>query len=158
MRKCQNVPINQNIPSVCANTDFAPGPPRATGARCLREDDTQVVLVSLCNPMLPKDCRLTRAEVNTLYTRGTRVTSPILGAVFMKGQRSKIGVSVASKVVGKATTRNRIRRRIFDAISAYPDDLSGSLLIFVRKDVSDERFDWISNEVWRLISRVHRKV
>lgn len=107
--------------------------------------------------MLPKGCRLTRAEVNVLYTRGTRVTSPVLGAVFMRGQHSKVGVSVASKIVGKATARNRIRRRIFDAISAYPNDLDGSLLIFVRKDVSEERFDLIAKQVRQLISKAHTK-
>lgn len=107
--------------------------------------------------MLPKGCRLTRAEVNALYTRGTRVSSPILGAVFMRGQQGKVGVSVASKVVGKATARNRIRRRIFDAVSAYPNDLDGFLLIFVRKDVSEERFDLLSKQVWQLIAKAHTK-
>jgi ribonuclease P protein component len=81
-----------------------------------------------------------RGSLNYVYHRGESVRSPYCAMKYVKGKKDtyRIAVVVSKKVDGSAVVRNRIRRRVFEAIRQQADGLLTNQDIVV--SVFDDRF------------------
>lgn len=66
-----------------------------------------------------------RGSLNYTYKHGEIVRSPHCAIKFVKGKTNtyRVAVVVSKKVDGSAVKRNRIRRRVFEAIRLQADDI-----------------------------------
>jgi ribonuclease P protein component len=91
--------------------------------------------------MLPKEHRLRRTRDFARVRRFGRSTGGSLLALYAlpnRSQATRVGISV-SKRVGKATIRNRVKRRVREAVrSRLPDIRSGLDLVFVARQPAAE--------------------
>ncbi len=67
--------------------------------------------------MLPKAERLTRKDILAL-SQGKSVFGTLLSVRFRPADKAKYAVSVSKKTASRAVDRNRIRRRVYAALSA----------------------------------------
>lgn len=74
--------------------------------------------------MLNKKYRLNRAQINIIYKKGRGRNFDILGVKFLENRVShpRFAIVIPKKVVKLATGRNRLRRVMFDEISALIKD------------------------------------
>ncbi|GAC1644846.1 MAG: ribonuclease P protein component [Chloroflexota bacterium] len=86
--------------------------------------------------MLPKQYRLTRSRDFARVRRSGRSSGTSLLALYVLPVRSpdiRVGFSV-SKKVGKATVRNRVKRRLREAVRRQlPEILPGQDLVFIAR-------------------------
>ena len=76
--------------------------------------------------MLSKKYRFhSRGGVRYVYQKGKTVRTPRMSLVFVKNERgfTRVGVVVSKKVEKTAVGRNRIRRRVYEAIRLNMDKL-----------------------------------
>ncbi len=69
--------------------------------------------------MLSKKYRFhSRGGVRFVYQKGKTIRKPTMSLVFLKNERhfTRIAVVVSKKVVKSAVKRNRIRRRVYEAL------------------------------------------
>ena len=108
---------------------------------------------------LPKEKRILRsAEFRKVYQTGVRVTSRHFAAFCLatpgSGLPSRFGFTLP-RAVGKAVTRNRIRRRFREAVRAHahrlPEDWT--IVFNPRRNALDAPFTELSDEVSRLFER-----
>jgi ribonuclease P protein component len=84
--------------------------------------------------MLAKLKRVSRPEFTTAYAAGQRYHSPFLTLVCVPGPVFKASVVVSKKVAKKAHDRNRLRRRLYEVLSALAsaEAISGTILVLTK--------------------------
>lgn len=108
--------------------------------------------------MLPKTFRLKkRGEFKKVYTEGKSVASPCLILYFKKRnalKQTRIGFSI-SKKLGCAVERNRIKRRLREAIRPYLNIIEpGYDLFFIaRHKIKGISFEDVEKNMLNLIKR-----
>ncbi len=86
--------------------------------------------------MLPKKHRLTKREVIRVFKHRTRVIRTPLFVVYFQNSLDtplfKAAVTISKKVAAHAVDRNKIRRKIYDALRPFCPQ-SGHVVIVVQK-------------------------
>lgn len=63
--------------------------------------------------------RLSRAAFTTVFKSGVRYQTPALTLIYSPSPTRQVSVVVGKKVYKNAIDRNRLRRRLYDAIRRY---------------------------------------
>ncbi|MFY9728243.1 MAG: ribonuclease P protein component [Bryobacteraceae bacterium] len=106
----------------------------------------------------PKRVRLLRSkDFRRVYDQGSRFSGPMFAAFCLRGALEdgpRIGVTVP-RALGKAVVRNRIKRRIREAVRLRLDRLksSWSIVINPRQKSLDAPLTELEREVDRLFQR-----
>lgn len=106
----------------------------------------------------PKRVRLLRSkDFRKVYDEGSRFSSPVFAAFCLRGADSagpRIGFTVP-RALGKAVVRNRIKRRLREAVRYFLDRLNPqwSIVINPRRKALDAPFGEIRREIERLFRR-----
>jgi ribonuclease P protein component len=105
----------------------------------------------------PKSCRLLRpVDFRSVYENGTRYTCPFFAAFKLRDAEAgpRVGFTTP-KGLGKAVVRNRIRRRMREAVRLELSQLSPEWLIVFnpRRKALDCLFSELQSEVRRFFIR-----
>jgi ribonuclease P protein component len=110
----------------------------------------------------PKSSRLLkRADFVRVYDHGTRMSARLLTAFVFRNDDparpagARIGFTVP-KAIGKATVRNRIRRRTREAVRGEYAGIGTEwdIVIHPRRTVLDADFEELRTDVRRLLTKV----
>ncbi len=110
----------------------------------------------------PKSARLLKsAEYRKIYKEGNRFVGPLFAAFYHRaesGSPARVGFTTP-RSIGKSVARNRIRRRLREAVRAeLPSVALGWNVVFnPRRAVLDAEFGAIRAEVARFFSVLKRK-
>ncbi len=105
----------------------------------------------------PRQARLLRrSEFQNVYTRGVRYNSPFFSAFMLStgAPATRVGFT-APRALGKAVARNRIKRRMREAVRLHwPEIPAGWDVVFnPRRSVLDAEFTRLEREVLRLFDQ-----
>jgi len=106
----------------------------------------------------PKRVRLLRSQdFRRIYNEGTRFTGPFFAAFCLEepaGSGPRVGFTVP-RALGKAVVRNRIRRRVREAVRFHLNELSPrwSIVINPRRKAMEAPLPELEREVERLFRR-----
>ncbi|MBQ3642575.1 MAG: ribonuclease P protein component [Methanobrevibacter sp.] len=109
--------------------------------------------------MLNKKYRFhSRGGVRYVYQKGETVRSPKMSLVFVDNERgfTRVGVVVSKKVEKTAVGRNRIRRRIYEAIRNNFDLLPKKrdyIFVVYSKDVLKIPFNELESRLGELVEQ-----
>ena len=111
----------------------------------------------MCDQSFPKSARiLRRAEFRRVYDEGRRVTGPYFAAFCLAGTSGgpRIGLTTP-RALGKSVDRNRIRRRIREAVRRQLRELGPEweIVLNPRRAALEAPFAELSREIGRLFSR-----
>lgn len=107
--------------------------------------------------MLNKKFRFhSRGGVNYTYQHGKTIRTPNISLIFNKNEKGfkRFAVVVSKKVLKSAVGRNRIRRRVYEAIRLeLPNFISPTDYIFVvyNKNIKDVPFPELRGTIRRLL-------
>jgi ribonuclease P protein component len=107
----------------------------------------------------PKDKRiLRRNDFRKVYDEGFRISCPFFAAFCLNRPDQEDGPRVGftvTKALGKAVDRNRMKRRLREAVRLHLRALPSSWMIVLngRKGLLDAEFPSIEREVARLFAR-----
>ena len=88
-----------------------------------------------------------------VYKRGQSVACRDLVLLFAKGRELKVGFSV-SKKVGKAVTRNKVKRRLRECFRPYLGDVKTGLYVIVaRSSAAEAAFEDLRKDVRYLLKK-----
>ena len=96
--------------------------------------------------MLSKKYRFhSRGGVRYVYQKGKTIRSPKMSLVFVPNERGfmRLAVVVSKKVIKSAVGRNRIRRRVYEALRVNFEDIPPAtdyVFVVFSKDVLDMPF------------------
>lgn len=105
--------------------------------------------------MLSKKYRLTkRGSFAYVYRKGESTGSGAFRMLFVRSSSLKIGFSVSNKL-GKATVRNKLKRRMRAILCAKIKDIRGGYqIVFVAKPPAAQlSFDMIQTDIVSLLKR-----
>jgi ribonuclease P protein component len=105
--------------------------------------------------MLSKKERLSRAEFNLFFSVGRKFHGVHLGMSYVPYHELHASVVVSRKIEKTAVKRNKIRRRIYAILrhAKAEQDIHGVYIFFVKKNVSAQAYDVLSEEVQTLIKK-----
>jgi ribonuclease P protein component len=100
---------------------------------------------------------LRSADFRRVYDQGSRYSGPLFAAFYVHRpdcSGPKIGFTVP-RAIGKATVRNRVKRRVREAIRLRLDQLNSQCEVVInpRRRLLDATFPEIEREVERLFLR-----
>lgn len=99
-----------------------------------------------------------RGGVNYVYRAGKTIRTPIMSLVYAPNQRKmqRFGVVVSKKVLKSAVGRNRIRRRVYEALRLEIPDFTESmdcLFVIYNKSVAEMPFRELRRFLRELLDR-----
>ncbi len=109
--------------------------------------------------MLAKRYRFhSRGGVNYTYQKGKTIRTPKMSLVYADNSRNhqRFAVVISKKVIKSAVGRNRVRRRVYEAIrSLLPEFPEKKDCIFVvySREVKDMPFSEIQNNIKNLLEQ-----
>lgn len=105
--------------------------------------------------MLPKKNRIPKEDFPTPKMQGVRIFSPLFsGVVYKTTTETGVSVVVSKKTAKTAVMRNRIRRRMYDAIRSRLSMFKYQALVvcYPKKEVATVVFADLKSEIeWALI-------
>ena len=78
-----------------------------------------------------------QTDFQKLFQKGKRVFSPSLTMIYVKSDRTRMGISVGKRH-GKSVKRNRIKRLLRESFRLTQDEMQGTYSIVLIPKVSDE--------------------
>ncbi|MGB9812600.1 MAG: ribonuclease P protein component [Thermovenabulum sp.] len=107
---------------------------------------------------MEKRLRLTKNfEFNVVYKKGRRMVCPLFSMYIKKNKigYSRFGISV-SKKIGKSVVRNKIKRRIKEALRKNYSNIKPGydIVISARKDISIADFHEIEKNIVELLKNM----
>lgn len=118
------------------------------------------------DPHLPPDGRLHKhADYQCVYKQSRKHFSPSMTYFFrvrggdLPADGARVGLT-AGRVLGKAVDRNRIKRRMREAVRAHLSQLPGhvDVVLHPRKSVKDMDFARLSGEVAHVFGNVRKDI
>src|SRR5216683_1196978 len=105
--------------------------------------------------MLKKIDRLTSEEIETL-SEGKSVFGTLISMRYVPARSLKFSVSASKKVFKTAVERNRVRRRVYDAIdmAGFKSAKPASIMLMPKKECVDVNAKSLRAEVNALLARV----
>ncbi|OGF98043.1 MAG: ribonuclease P protein component [Candidatus Glassbacteria bacterium RBG_16_58_8] len=100
-----------------------------------------------------------RKDILRVIREGWRIRRDSFELAWLQGEEQTLRIAVVVPLMGKrAVDRNRLRRRIRDAIdrAAVPIDLKGDAVLRARRGAYDLEFQEIQIEVKQILSRPER--
>lgn len=110
--------------------------------------------------MLPTKHRLNRQRVEYILKKGNRQGNKFFSIKFLRGtgQVSRFAVVVSTKIEPKATDRNHLRRKIYEAIRfANKPSLPLDTVLIARPAVKELRFAELQKAVSSTLSKLHEE-
>ena len=102
-----------------------------------------------------KRLTITKDLMRSFRKGGRRITTVFLGAFYRKTEEAlRCGIVVGAKVSKKATARNRLRRRVQQAISDSANSLTGELIIYPKREMLELDTKRIQEEVVSLFKNI----
>ena len=108
--------------------------------------------------MLSKKYRFhSRGGVRFVYQKGKTIRRPGMSLVFLNNERgfTRVAVVVSKKVVKSAVKRNRIRRRVYEALRLNFDLVPkkyGYIFVVFSKEVLDMPFSELEKKLGELVA------
>ncbi len=104
--------------------------------------------------MLPKSKRLTTEEIESL-SHGKSVFGTLISMRILKSGSLKFAVSISKKSVPLSVDRNRLRRRIYSAISTLIADIKepAFVMLMPKKELLSAPIDAIRAEILTLLKK-----
>jgi len=96
------------------------------------------------------------SEIRTVLDKGVKASNQYCAIFFRKNETGVTRYAiVASKKVGNAVTRNKVRRRLRHILLGYPFSAVAccDIVILVRKSAAEAEFSELSNGIYRLLQR-----
>ena len=112
--------------------------------------------------MLAKRYRFhSRGGVNFTYKHGKTIRTPKMSLVFAKNSRNhqRFAVVISKKVIKSAVGRNRVRRRVYEAIRLnLPDfpDKKDCIFIIYSKEIKEMSFPNLQKLISSLLIQTRR--
>ncbi len=106
--------------------------------------------------MLPKANRLNKLLFKLVSKKGKKVSSnPKMIFLLSKDNSFKTSIVVPKKTLKKAVDRNRLRRRIYSAISKIESKPKGWLIIYPSPHYLKSEFQIIKDDFIKLFSKLN---
>lgn len=110
--------------------------------------------------MIPAQLRLRRSRVEHILKKGYRKATNYFSIKFLRGaeSESRFAVVVSMKIEAKATDRNQIRRRIYEAIDKAEKPASPLDIILIAKPtIKQLSFAELQDIVTSTLSQLHEE-
>ena len=107
----------------------------------------------------PKSVRILRSsDFRQVYDQGSRFTCPYFAAFWMPAEEQEIGPKVGftvSRAMGKSVVRNRMRRRMREAVRLHLGEigLKWRIVFNPRRPILTVASDALEREVGRLVAQ-----
>jgi ribonuclease P protein component len=129
--------INQKSENEQQHTDFLSEVLLLLAERLLLPDDEKVALSLLYKDMLPSTQRLSRTDfTHFLGSKDVKSVFNALGTLkYQKSLNLQASIVISSKIEKRAVYRNKLRRRLYSAFSAYSKEFStgGKYILYISK-------------------------
>lgn len=105
--------------------------------------------------MPPKHERLSVAEFSAVFARGVRTRGKYMSLIYHPSPVGKCAVAVPKRVLKTAVERNRLRRRLYHALTTapfYPPE--GSVIVLASPAAPDATFAALGTELRALFGKV----
>jgi ribonuclease P protein component len=112
--------------------------------------------------MLPKKNRLRKgASFKNIYKSGKRLSTPYFTLFYLQNKKNihpQIGIIVSNKI-GKATVRNKVKRRIREIIQSELENISNNLqiIILTKPTVANLRFQELKEKIVSTLENLRTK-
>jgi ribonuclease P protein component len=111
--------------------------------------------------MIPQKFRLKKADIEWVLKKGNQITVDLFIAKFLPAQAiqatPRFAVIVSSKISGKAVERNRLKRKIYEAIrqsALNQKSLPFKIVLIPKKRALKSEYSEISKGIEILISKL----
>ena len=106
--------------------------------------------------MLSKKQRLSRKEFSRIYKNGKRVSTPLFYFIYKKSdKKARYSVVVSKKVSKSAVGRHKIKRRVYNILSAYikqyPEHIYDGIFI-ISPQITKESIDTITQTIVKTLN------
>lgn len=103
--------------------------------------------------MLPKRQRLTKKEFDRFFSAGKRGHSPLFTLIHSPGDQFHGAVVVGKKVFKRAVDRNRLRRRLYNALYglSVANNLRGVYIVLTKPAAAPATFSELKEALRKLI-------
>lgn len=108
--------------------------------------------------MLAKKRRLTTAEFDRYFKTGKRHHTPSLQVLYSKAADFHGAVVVGKKVSKKAVERNKLRRRVYNALYQIQkqNQQTGVFIVLVKPVAAKVSFSELKDELSPLLSQINK--
>ena len=104
--------------------------------------------------MFAKEYRLDRAIFTRAYRRGTRVDMSGIVLIYDRSPSYRVAVVVGKKVAQSAVARNRLRRRLYEALHDIRET-RGHIIIVAKRPAQAYSYARLATEVKAALDRAH---
>lgn len=112
--------------------------------------------------MLAKNNRLAKSDFKKIWQRAKTLKGRLFLIKYQPNNldksRSRFGIIVSKKNINKATSRNKIKRRIRYIIQTYSrkSTLNYDVIILTNKSVADSIFLDLKNELAQMLDQIYK--
>jgi len=110
--------------------------------------------------VLPKQFRLSNKDFITVKKQGRKIFGPLFGLLIIQEKqelenRPKFGFIVSKKIDKRATVRNKIKRRLDQALLPFLPKIKPEVMVvfLARKTLVDKSFLAINKEIERMLNK-----
>lgn len=109
--------------------------------------------------MIPKKLRINKQDTEWVLKKGEQVTSDLFIVRFLSnqnnGDKPQFSIVTSTKLAKKAVDRNKLKRRIYEAIRMnMPEKLPLKIVIIPKKRTLNVEYEEIDKDVKNLFSKL----
>ncbi len=106
--------------------------------------------------MLPKKERLSRQAFSRFFSVGRKIHTPLFQVVYSPHPTLHVSVVVSKKISKRAVGRNKIRRRVYDAVRRYRTEsgLTGVYIFIMKTGVEVVTYENLKKEIYTTITKI----